>query len=73
MANTYGCSFVAKLSWKKNQEKIFGFFTKYTLIAEKMFLYGKKVFTEKNRNENVKNIYLIWEICFYTENVCVPN
>ena len=39
----YGCSFVAKLSWKitflfwKNM-----FFTKYTLFTEKMFLYGKK-------------------------------
>ena len=42
------------------------FFTKYTLFAEKMFLYGKKkfyneifllkrtFFTEKNINENVK-------------------
>ena len=40
-----GCSFVAKLRWKK---KIFFlkkylFFTKYTLFAEKIFLYGKKV------------------------------
>ena len=59
-----GCSFVAKLRWKK---KIFFlkkylFFTKYTLFAEKIFLYGKKVlywkffltvknfFTEKNIN-----------------------
>ena len=25
-------------------------------------------FTEKNINENVKDIYLIWKICFYTEN-----
>ena len=45
------------------------FFTKYTLFAEKMFLYGKKsfilnilfteknFFTEKNINENVK-IYI---------------
>ena len=52
---------------------------------KKMFLYGKKVlywkmfllkktfFTEKNINESVKNIYLIWEIYFYTENVCVTN
>ena len=47
------------------------FFTKYTLFAEKVFLYGKKVlycksflpkktfFTEKNINENA---YLMWEI-----------
>ena len=40
----YGCSFVAKLSRKKFFfEKIFVFFTKYALLAEKMFLYGKKV------------------------------
>ena len=45
----YGCSFVAKLS-RKNFffEKIFVFFTKYALLAEKMFLYGKKSFTLKN-------------------------
>ena len=61
------------------------FFTKYTLFAEKIFLYGKKVlywkmfllkkifFTEKNINENVKNIYLIWEIYFCAENICVTN
>ena len=60
------------------------FFTKYT-FAEKMFLYGKKsfilkifllkktFFTEKNINENVKNIYLISKIYFYTENICVTN
>ena len=60
-------------------------FTKYALFAEKMFLYGKKsfilknslteknFFIEKNINKNAKNIYLIWEIYFYTENVCVTN
>ena len=65
-------------------KKIYVFFTKYTLFAEKMFLYGKKVlywkilllkktlFAEKNINENVKK-YLIWEIYFYVENVCVTN
>ena len=73
----YGCSFIAKLSRKKNIfEKIFVFFTKYILFAEKLFFYGKKVlywkffllkklsFTEKNINENVKNMYLIWKIFF---------
>ena len=30
----------------------------------------KEKFTEKNITENVKNIYLISEIYFYTENVC---
>ena len=78
--------FVAKLSWIFFffLKKIYVFFTKYTLFAEKMFLYGKKVlywkilllkktlFTEKNINENVKK-YLIWEIYFYVENVCVTN
>ena len=37
-------------------------------------LYKKKpFFTEKNINENVKNINLISEIYFYAENVCVTN
>ena len=40
---------------------------------EKFFLLKKTFFTEKNINENVKNIYLIWKIYFYTENVCVTN
>ena len=50
-------------------------FTKYTLFAEKKSFYMQKreKFTEKNMNENVKNIYLISEIYFYTENVCVTN
>ena len=34
----------------------------------------KSFFTKKdNINENVKNIYLISKIYFYTENVCVTN
>ena len=34
----------------------------------------KKFYTEININENVKKkIYLISEIYFYTENVCVTN
>ena len=40
-----------KLSWKekKNFEKIFVFFIKFTLFAEKMFLLGKKkICNEKN-------------------------
>ena len=71
--DVYGCSFVAKLSWKKIFfffEKMF--FKKYTLFAEKMFLYEKKVLywkffllkktfvKEKNINENVKN-YISFE------------
>ena len=77
----YGCLFVAKLSWKKKLffQKIFVFFTKYTLFTEKNIFIWKKsfilknFFTEQNINENVKNMYLIWEISFYTENVCVKN
>ena len=40
-----------------------------------LFTEKKIFFTEKNINENVKlkNIYLISEIYFYTENVCVTN
>ena len=36
-----------------------------------MFLYRKKILVEKNKNENVKKTYLISEIYFCTENVCV--
>ena len=39
----------------------------------KNFFTEKKIFTVKNINENVKNIYLISKICFYTENVCLTN
>ena len=82
----YGCSFVAKLSWKKNFffEKFFVFFTKYTLFGEKStftwkksfilkFFTEKTFFAEKNIYENVKSMYLIWEIYFYTENVSITN
>ena len=33
----------------------------------------EKKFIEKNINKNVKKIYPISEIYFYTENVCVTN
>ena len=61
------------------------FFTKHTLFAEEIILYGKKsfilkfFFTEKNffyREKckwKCKNIYLISEIYYYVENVCVTN
>ena len=74
----YGCWFVAKLSWKKNffwKKRMF--FIKYTLFAEKMFLYEKKsfilktFFTEKNifYREKYKwkckiYIYIIWKYIF---------
>ena len=68
----YGCSFVAKLSLNNFFffEKIC-FLQNIYHLQKKIFLYGKKVFylkffllkktffTEKNINENVKNIYLI--------------
>ena len=38
-----------------------------------MLLLKKLFLTEKNINENVKNIYLISKIYFYKENVCVKN
>ena len=73
----YGCLFVAKLNWKKCLFFFFFkylFFPKYTLFAEKKCVYMQKTFfTEKNINENLKNIYLISEIYFYTKNVCVTN
>ena len=62
------------------------FFTKYALLAEKNVFIWKKnfilkiflteknlFFKEKNAYENVKNIFLISEIFFYTENICVTN
>ena len=79
----YGCSFVEKLSWKKKIffwknicvfDKIYitekNVFLWKKVLYWKLFLLKKKIFTEKNINENVKNIYLTWKIYFYTENVC---
>ena len=40
---------------------------------EKSVLLKKTFFTQKNINENVKNIYVISETYFYKENVCVTN
>ena len=44
-----------------------------TFFNENIFVLKKTFFSEKNINENVKNIYLISEMYFYTENVCVTN
>ena len=41
--------------------------------SENVFLLKKTFFTEKITNENVKNIHLISEICFYTKYICVTN
>ena len=63
------------MSFLKNihylQKKMFLYVKK--VLYGKIFLLKKTFFTEKNIYENVKNIYLIWEILFYTENVCVTN
>ena len=40
---------------------------------EKSILLKKTFFTQKNINENVKNIYVISETYFYKESVCVTN
>ena len=41
----YGCSFVAKLSWKKNVffEKYFCFLLNIHYLQKKIFLYGRNV------------------------------
>ena len=61
------------------------FFTKCTLFADKMFLYGKKkvlhwkffllkkTFYREKYKWKCKNIYFNWEIYFYAENICVTN
>ena len=49
------------------------FYMEKKFYNENVFYWKKTFFAEKNRNENVKNIYLISEINFYTENVCVTN
>ena len=73
----YGCSFVAKLSWKKK----FFFFGKNICflqnvhyLQKKLILYGKKVYIDffllkKLFWQKTKKIYLIWEIFFYPENI----
>ena len=49
------------------------FFNKIYVIYRKKCFYMEKKIIEKNINENVKKIYLISEIYFYTENDCVTN
>ena len=78
-AVNYGCSFVAKLSWKKNFffGKIFVFLQNIHYLQKKIFLYGKKSFIIKNlfllEKFYREKLYLISEIYFYTENICVTN
>ena len=77
----YGCSFVAKLSWKKNWIYIYIyvciFYKIYIICRKNVFIWNesftvKNFFTEKNIIENVKKC-LIWAIYFYAENVCTTN
>ena len=60
------------------------FFTKYTLFAGKMFLYGQKSFILKfffpekktfltEKNIKIKIYISHFKIYFYAENVCVTN
>ena len=49
------------------------FYLENQTYIEKLFYWKEYFSTEKNINENVKNIYLIWEIYFYTENVFATN
>ena len=49
------------------------FYMEKKFYIEKFFYWKKTFFGEKNVNEKVKNMYLIWKIYFYTENVCVAN
>ena len=42
-------------------------------LYEKIVLLKKLFFTEKNINEDVKNMSHLKNISFYTENICVTN
>ena len=81
VAFEYGCSFVAKLSSKN----ICFFYKIYIICRKKCFYLEKKFYNEKNillkknffymwkYKWKCKNICLISEMYFYTENVCVTN
>ena len=71
----YGCSFVAKVRWKKNLfwKNIFVFYKIYIICRKKCFYMEKNIFLQKKYKWKCKKIYLISEIYFYTENVCVTN
>ena len=84
--SVYFCSYVAKVEKKIFFWKNICVFYKIYIICRKkcfymekkfynenVFYWKKTFFTEKNINENVKNLYLISEIYFYAENVCVTN
>ena len=69
----YGCSFVAKLSWKKNfvfWKNIYIFYKIYVICSKKMFLYAKKKILEKNTNENVKK-YISFQKYIFTQKMFV--
>ena len=71
-----GCSFVAKLSWKKKiffEKIIYVFYKIYIICRKKYFYMEKNIFYREKYKWKCKKIYLISEIYFYTENVCVTN
>ena len=49
------------------------FYLEKKFYNERNTFLKKTLFTSKNISENVNNIYLISEIYYYTENVCVTN
>ena len=60
------------------EESICVFYKIYIICRKKSFYVEtfsteKNFFTQKNINENVKNIYLISKVYFYPENVYVTN
>ena len=74
----YGCSFVAKLSWKKLFffKKIFVFFTKYTLFAEKNSFIRKKNYIDsfllkKLFLRKMKKIYVSFEKYFFIQKIYI--
>ena len=82
----YGCSFVAKLSWKKYIYilKKYVFYKIYIVCKKNVFIWKKsfilhffllkKTFFYREKYKwKCRNIYLIWEIYFYAENACVTN
>ena len=83
----YSSWFVAKLSWKQHfflkKYTLQNIFTKYTLFAEKMFLYGKKsfilnffllkknFFCREKYKWKCKNIYISFEKYIFVQKMFV--
>ena len=69
----YGCSFVAKLSWHIHYLQKKWFYMEKRSFILNIFFTEKNFFYREKYKWKCKNIYLIWEIYFYAENVCVTN